>query len=489
MESQYISSVTPASTPSQRTQGWLVMLCASSGMFLVALDISVNVALPAITSHFSTDIQTVQWIIVSFVATRAGLAVAAGNFGDTYGLKRVFLVGVLLYTLAVIVISFAPSLHSIFGLRVLQGVGSGILYALAPAIAGLAVSSAHRGRAMGAVTGGYALGTMAGTLGTGFLIGVFGWEAAFLGRVPFCILAVALGWFVMKGDRVSGPRRAFDLVGSVSLVGTVVSLVLALHLGSRTGWDSPLVIGFLAATPLLLGMFIRSELRASWPVLDLQLLRIRSFLAPLTSMLFVHWGAFVLWFVFPFYVSDALGRGSLSLGIMLAIMAGAMSAAAPVSGWLSERTHPRHVASVGTLIVALGLGWMSLLDDSSSLVDVGMRIGVAGFGLGLFQAAAYTLALAALAPNRLGTGSGALSLAQATGAVVSVAVGGLVFALRTDDHTAALALAGFAGGDASRDALAMAFQDTFRIAALVALGGAALLLIAVRTPGPDRDRP
>jgi len=486
--------------PSPRLHRWLVIVCAGLGMFLVALDIAVNVALPTITSHFHTDIQTIQWIIVSFVATRAGLAVAAGSLGDLFGLKRVFLIGVLAYTIAVTLIAFSPSLASVFGLRVLQGVGAGSLYAAAPAIASRALPASQRGTAMGVTTAGYALGTIAGTLGTGLLVGVFGWEAAFLGRVPFCVIAIILGWLVLRepvlsrspeqSERaaegecvVSRERRSFDLAGSSSFMAGMVALVLALHMSGRIGWSSPLVIGLLAATPFLLALFVRSELRARWPVLDLHLLRLPDFMAACSSMFFVHLGAFVIWFIFPFYVAEALGRGPIALGAMMALMATAMSLASPGAGWLSDRIHPKYVGLLGTAIVGLGLAWMSMLDGFSPVLDVGLRIAVVGFGLGSFQTAAYTLLLKALPASQLGTGAGSLSLTQAMGSVVSVSLLGLVFALRTEHHTTALSTEVFSTGETGSEALVLAFQDIFRLGAVLASVGMVVLMLSSLSSG------
>ena len=471
-------------TPTQATDRvnlWLVAACAGLGMFLVAQDIAVNVALPTITDHFETDIQTIQWIIVSFVATRAGLAVAAGSFGDLFGLKRVFLAGTLIYMVAVTVIAFSPDLAPVFGLRVLQGIGSGSLYAVAPAIAGRAFSQERRGIAMGVTTAGHSLGYVYGTLGMGFLIGIFGWEAAFLARVPFCVVALVLGWLVLKEDVAPIERRTFDVVGAASLVAGMVSLVLALHIGGREGWTSPLVIAFLVATPVLLSLFVSWELRARWPVLDLRQLRQLSLLAACSSMFSIHLGIFVIWFIFPFYVADALGRGPLFLGSMMAVMAIAMSLAAPITGWVCDRARPSYAALFGTALVVLGLGWMSLLDRSSATGDVAVRIGLTGFGLGVFLAAAYSLALKALPIGLFGTGSGVLSLAQAMGSVVSVAVCGVVFALREDHHITALTDSDLGTELINSEALVLAFQDVFRLGAVLALVGIAVLLLALRS--------
>ena len=481
-----------ATTPgTARMYRWLVVLCGGLGMFLVSMDIAVNVSLPTITDHFNTDRQTIQWIIVSFVVTRAGLAVALGSFGDLFGLKRVFLAGTLCYTLAIILIAFSPNLASVFGFRVLQGIGAGGLYAVSPAIAGRLFSGDQRGMVMGVTTASNALGTIGGTLGAGALVGAFGWEAAFLGRLPICIVAILLGWLALKDDHARIDGLSFDLMGAATLVAGIVALVLALHIGGRSGWASPLVVGFLVAAPLLLASFVYTELRARWPVLDLRLLRLPPFLAACAGMFVVQMGVFVVWFVFPFYVADALGRGPLFLGAMMAIMAAAMSLASPLAGWLSDRTRPQYVALAGIFVIAFGLAWMGLLDGASSVAEVGSRIAVVGVGQGTFLAAAYSLALKALPYDRFGTGSGTLSLAQAMGWVVSVALGGLAFAILTDHHMAVLDAQGIPAIETEVEALVEAFKGTFHLAALVAVMGVGALLLGmgVRFRRPSDNSP
>jgi MFS family permease len=456
-----------------------VVLCAGLGMYLMAMDIAVNVALPTITSHFHTDIRTIQWIIISYVATRAGLAVGAGSFGDLFGLRRVFLVGVLLNGVSLALIAFSPNLGLVFGLRVLQGVGAGGIYAVAPAIAGRVFSSDRRGIAMGVTTAGWAVGTVSGSVGMGYLVHVFGWEAAFLGRVPFCVAALALGWVVLPSQAPSAERPSFDLAGAISLVGCMVSLVLALYLGGRSGWGSPMPVAFLAAFPVFLVTFVYWERRARWPVLDLDLLRLPSFLAACSSLFFVQLGAFVIWFIFPFYMAEGLGRGPTALGLVMAAMASSMSLAAPVAGWLSDRAHPGYVGLAGAVAVALGLAWMANLGQGASLTfDVGVRIAVVGLGLGSLQAAVYSLMLKTLPAGQLGAGSGSLSLSQAMGSVVSVALGGFFFALRSDHHASALAATGLTPEAVEVESLIMAFHDTFRVAVVAVLLGIPALALS-----------
>jgi MFS family permease len=462
----------------------MVAVVAGLGMFLAALDIAVNVALPAMTRDFKTDLQTVQWIIVAFVATRAGLAMGAGSFADQFGLRPVYLFGAATYLVSMFLIAFSPSLGMAVGFRVLQGLGTGCLYAVSPAIAARVFPAHRRGLAMGLTTASQAFGMLAGTLGAGLLVRWFDWEAVFLGRVPFALLALFLAVRFMKKKEArpdSGPP--FDLVGAVTLIAALLCLVIGLRLGRSAGWSSLAVLVLLPLSPVLLTAFWRAEKHAAWPVLPGELLRVRGFLAAGLSMFLAHLGVFVIWFIFPFYIADSLGRGALSLGVMLAAMALLNTGFSGVGGWLCDRAGTLPVGLAGLVILAGGLFFMGLLDGGAGLAQVGYRIAIVGIGLGLFQAAAYALMMSSVPSERFGTAAAALSLAQAFGSVLSVAIIGGVFAFINDHHLGTLAQQGIASADLEGRAFIQAFHDVFWLGGAIAALGAGAFLLSWRRRG------
>jgi MFS family permease len=456
----------------------LAALAAGLGMFLAALDISVNVALPSIRSVLETDLQTVQWVIVVFIATRAGLVMGAGSFADRFGLKLVYLFGTLTYLVSMFCIALSPNLEFVVGFRALQAVGTGCLYAVSPAIAAEAFPAHRRGLGMGFTAGSQALGMLAGTLGAGFLVQWSGWEAVFLGRTPFTLAALLLGVWVLRPQARRGPGIPFDLTGAVTLMEALLSLVIGLRLGRSAGWTSPAVLLLLLLAPLFLALFWRTEGRAAWPVLPRELLRVRGFSVSSASMFLAHLGVFVIWFIFPFYISDGLGQSPLILGVMLALMASFNIGFSPVGGWLCDRAGTVPVGTTGLLILALGLLLMGFLDSSSPLVQVGLRISIVGAGLGLFQAAAYALMMNSVSAQRFGTASGALSLTQAFGTVLSVAIIGGIFTLSNDYHLGKLAATGLPLTQQDNLAFILAFQDVFRLGAVIASLGAVVFMLA-----------
>jgi MFS family permease len=271
----------------------------------------------------------------------------------------------------------------------------------------------------------------------------------------------------------------------------LLSLVIGLRLGRSAGWTSPAVMALLLLAPVFLAIFWRAEGRAAWPVLPRELLRVRGFVVSASSMFMAHLGVFVIWFIFPFYINDGLGQSPLVLGVMLALMASFNIGLAPVGGWLCDWAGTALVGIVGLIILALGLLLMGFLDNASTLGQVGLRISIVGAGLGLFQAAAYALMMNSVSAQRFGTASGALSLSQAFGTVLSVATIGGIFAVSRDYHFGELAASGLVLTEQEGRAFILAFQDVFRLGAVMVALGAAVFLLAGRrrknSPGSNHQ--
>ena len=216
---------------------WAGLVAAASGVFLTALDITVNVALPDITDSFGTDAVTIQWIIIFYVGSSTGMQLGLGGAADAFGLKRMFMLGLVSYMVAVLAIGLSDSLALVFGLRVFQAVGNGLLIALGPAIVTSLFPAEFRGRALGIMAALGTLGMISGSLGGGALVDALGWRAIFLARVPLCLLAIGFSAFFLKLPGRQQTLTRFDLLGSVALFVSVGSLILALSLGGRNGWD------------------------------------------------------------------------------------------------------------------------------------------------------------------------------------------------------------------------------------------------------------
>ena len=462
---------------------WRTLLlgaAAALGMVLASLDFAVNVGLPAMRDAFNTDLASVQWVIVVFIATRAGLALGAGAFADRFGLRQVYLFGTITYLVSMVCLSLSPTLEVLVGFRVLQALGTGCLYSTAPAIAASVFPEHRRGLSMGFTSASLALGMVTSTLAAGPLVHLFDWPAVFAGRLPLAALALGVGLFSIPrslgSPTAASSRPRFDLAGSALVLSLLLCLMIGLRLGQAIGWTSLPVLALLAASPPILIVLIRVERAAASPVLPGALVRLSGFQTATGAMFLGHFSQFVIWFIFPFYITDALGLGPVTLGVMLAVMSTCNIASAPVGGWLCDRWGVRPVGATGLVMSAIGLSAMSMLDANSAIWHPAVGIALVGLGVGWYQSAAYSLMLGTVPTERYGTASGAMSLAQASGTVLCVAIVGAVFSA-LNDH--------YAGSRPDVEAFLLAYRDVFRIGAVTAAIAAVIFGLRARQPHPS----
>ena len=446
-------------------------------MVLASLDFAVNVGLPAMRDAFGTDLAAVQWVIVVFIATRAGLALGAGAFADRFGLRMVYLFGTVTYLVSMVCMSLSPTLEYLVGFRVLQALGTGCLYSTAPAIAASVFPEHRRGLSMGFTSASLASGMVMSTLAAGPLVQLFDWPAVFWGRIPLTALALGIGLLAIPSSISGGAgaaRPRFDVAGAVLVLALLWCLMIGLRLGQAVGWASPVVLAMLAAAPVILAALVWVERRAASPVLPGALARLSGFQTATGAMFLGHFAQFVIWFIFPFYITDSLGRSPVVLGILFAIMSTCNILSSPVGGWLCDRWGVRPVGALGLGMTATGLLVMSALDDGSAIWHPAGAIAIVGLGVGWFQSAAYALMLGSVPSERFGTASGAMSLSQASGTVLCVAIVGAIFAALSDYYEASLPVA---------DAFLLAYRDVFRIGAITAALGAIWFGLRARQPG------
>ncbi|MYE55195.1 MAG: MFS transporter [Chloroflexi bacterium] len=434
-------------------------------MFLTSLDLAVNVALPDITSDLGTDLRTVQWIIVLYVGSSTSLQLGLGSAADVYGLRRFYIIGLVAYALAVLLIGLAPTLPIVLALRVTQAIGNGLLVASAPALITAIFPSEERGRALGLMSAISTLGMISATLGGGFLVDTFGWRMIFLARVPLTLITIVLALLILTESRPQ-ERPRFDLRGAVLAAAGLACLVLFLTLGGRIGWLSPtvLLLGIVAAAALTI--LVRLERGVAYPILDPRMLTHPLLVPVITASFLMFMSTFVNLFILPFYVSDVLKVDAKALGFLLMLTPVIAGSVAPIGGWLSDRMPPAYLTTSALVVSAVAMLWFSTLTAESLVEDVALRMSLGGIGLGVFQAANATLIMGAVPRDRLGSGGALISLSMSMGIVTSVALMGGIFDGRLAMHEVATAN--------GTEAFVLAFRDTYIIA-----GALGVLAVAV----------
>jgi MFS family permease len=443
----------------------LAAAAGSAALFLAALDFSINVSLPVFRDSLNETLVSVQWIIIIYHAARSGTGFIAGHLADTVGLKRVLLFGVIIYTASVAVISLQGSLAPVVALRVPQGIGVAILFTVGPAVVARAFGPQRRGTALGVTLGAMGAGQMAGTLGGGWLSLNIGWEAIFWARVPIGIATFALVLVAVREARSS--RSPFDWRSGGTVFVFLFVLVLALSFARIDGWFALRPVLLYIGSAAVLALVAWRHRVSLHPVFPASLLRETAFRAGVASNLLVTTGTFVMWFLFPFFVSDVMDRSTLVLGALLATMAGSSLLGSTAGGWVADMIGDRKSTVAGAAIAASGLMLVGGMTGASAVVAVAGAGALLGFGFGAHQAAVYALTLRHTAPEQAGAASAALAVAQTVGTVMSIAIMTSLFSWRV----------GQSGSAPGSGQFLDAYGVVLPVAAAVTLAGGLVALI------------
>lgn len=465
-----------AGQPLARQGRAAALFIGGAALFLAALDFSINVSLPTMRDSLHETLVTVQWVIIIYHAARSGTGFVAGGLADRFGLKWLLLSGAAAYTLAVGLIAIQSGLQGIVALRVLQGVGVAILFTLGPALVaksfspegalGVREPSFRRGAALGITLAAVGAGQLTGTLGGGWLVQNFDWRAVFWARVPIGLAIILAGTLALKepgrnehAKHANAGSASFDWPGAAVMFSLLFLSVLALSFARLDGWAAFRPAACFAASAALLAGFIWWSRRAPRPLIPPGLWAVEGVVPGALSNLLATTGTFVMWFLFPFYVSDVLGRSPLTLGALLAAMAAAGSLGSISGAWLGERAGERAATFLAALVSAGGVALTGMLGRGADMGAVAGGVTLLGFGFGMHQAAGYALALRSVPAHMAGAASASLSVTQTIGTVASVSLMTMFFNQARSEQS-------FAG----------AYSNTFLIAAAVTVGAGVVVL-------------
>jgi len=407
---------------------WGVLLAIGLGTFMSALDGSVvNIVLPIVRQDFGASVAAVEWVITIYLLVVSGLLLSVGRLGDLRGHRSVYAAGFIVFLLGSAFCGLAPSAGFLIGARGAQALGASMLFANSPAILTKSFPAEMRGRALGLQATMTYLGLTVGPSIGGWLTTALGWRSVFYINLPVGLVALALALRFVPRDGGSGAAEGFDLRGAITFTAGLVTLLLALNQGHAWGWTAPATLGLLAASVLLLVVFLRLERTVPAPMLDLSLFTRRTFSAAAGSALLNYVCVYTLLFLMPFYLLQARGLSAAQAGLLLTAQPLLMAAVAPFSGTVSDRIGTRLPSVLGMGLFAVGLFLLSRLTlDSSYLAIVG-RLAVAGLGIGIFVSPNNSALMGAAPAHRQGIAAGILALARNVGMVIGVGFAGAVY--------------------------------------------------------------
>jgi EmrB/QacA subfamily drug resistance transporter len=403
------------------------LIIVSVGLFMVVLDnLVVTVALPSIHATLGASIQALEWTVNAYTLSYAVLLLTGAALGDRFGRRRMFMIGIGLFTLASAGAALAPTAGLLIAARASQGVGAAIATPLTLTLLADAFPPNQRGLALGVWSGISGIAVALGPLVGGAVIQAASWHFIFWINVPIGLALVPLA-----GRRLSeshGPARPLDLagvgLGSAGLFGLVYGLVRSQTLG----WGATEVLVSLAAGVALVIAFIAHERRTADPMLPMQFFARRGFAVTNVVSLAMYFGMFGSVFFLSQFLQTVLGNSPLQAGVKLLAWTGATLVVAPLAGIFSERFGSRLFMAAGLALQAIALGWLAAEAsvDMSYLSMIGPFV-LGGSGMALVFAPSANAVLASVRTDQAGQASGATNAIRELGGVLGIAVLATVF--------------------------------------------------------------
>ncbi|WP_353942259.1 MFS transporter [Streptomyces sp. HUAS MG91] len=440
---------------------WLVVAVACAGQFLVVLDVSVvNVALPSVRADLGLSPTGLQWVVNAYSIAFAGFMLLGGRAGDLFGRKRMFLVGLGLFTLASLAGGLAQQDWQLLAARAVQGLGAAVLAPSTLTILTSAVpEGAARARAIATWTAVGAGGGAAGGLVGGVLTEGLNWRWVLLINVPLgaVVLAAAARW--IQESRAGGERR-LDLPGALLVTAGTATLAYAVVQTEAAGWGSAATLVPLGVALALIAAFLVVEARTRLPLMPLGLFRVRSVAAANAAMFVCGMGSFSMWFFMTLYAQNVLGYTPVEAGLALVPSSLAVVAGSKTAPRLMRRFGARNVAVGGVLVTAAGFGWQSTMSAHGSFVVSIMLPGIVMMaGAGFAMTPLASLATSGAEPGDAGLVSGLVNTSRTLGGSLGLAILSTV-------------AAGRSAGGLDRDSLTDGYAAAFQV-------GAGILLVAV----------
>jgi EmrB/QacA subfamily drug resistance transporter len=451
---------------------WWTLVAVSVGIFMLLMDITiVNVALPDIQRELHASFDELQWVINAYALSLAALLLTAGSIADLLGRRRLFALGLVIFTGASLTCGLSSGALMLNVARAVQGVGGAIMLACSLALIAEAFHGRERGIAFGVYGAVIGAAVAVGPVVGGALTSGIGWEWIFFVNIPIGILALAVTLTKVRESRDPQARRV-DWLGLLTFSGGLFLLVFGLTQANDAGWGSTEIVGCLGGGALLLAAFYVVERLQARPMLDLALLRVPAFAGVSLVTFAVAASMFAMFLYLTLYIQNELGYDPLQAGLRFLPISLISFVVAPLSGRLTVRVPVRFLLSGGLALVAVGLATMTGLTTSSGWTALLPGFLLAGIGIGLANPAIASTAVGVVSYQRAGMASGFNNTCRQVGLATGIAALGAVF----QHELATRAL----GGDGRHAAFVGALNEILWIGAAIALVGALAGLALVR---------
>jgi EmrB/QacA subfamily drug resistance transporter len=413
---------------SRRTATIWTFAITSVALFMTTLDnLVVTTALPVIHRDLHASLSGLEWTVNAYTLTFAVFLITGAALGDRFGRRRMFVIGLAIFTAGSAAAALAPSIEALIVARAVQGFGGAIVTPLTLTILSAAVPAERRGLALGAWGGISGLAVAIGPLVGGAVVEGISWQWIFWLNVPIGLALIPLARLRLQESR--GPNDALDLPGVGLASAGLFGIVWGLVRGNQVGWGSPEIVGALVLGSAVLALFVLWELRAKEPMLPLRFFRNRTFTAANVASLLMFFGMFGSIFLLAQFFQTVQGYSPLQAGLRILPWTAMPIFVAPIAGALSDRIGGRPLMVTGLGLQAAGLAWIAAVSTPtvaySALV---VPFILSGVGMALYFAPVANVVLSSVRPQEEGQASGANNAIRELGGVFGVAVLASVFA-------------------------------------------------------------
>jgi EmrB/QacA subfamily drug resistance transporter len=448
---------------------WWTLGAVAFGLFMIMLDNTiVNVALPSIQRDLDIGISELEWVFNGYALTFGVLMLTGGKLADLMGRRRIFIAGLVIFTIASLLCGLATSAGWLIGARVVQGVGSAFMNPATLSIITATFPPRQRGMAIGIWAGVSAMALAIGPLVGGLITQHWSWNWIFFINVPIGILAIVVTRLVVDESRDTSAEQRLDLPGLLSSGIALFALTYGLIEANTYGWTSPRILGLFAVAAAGFAAFILLELHQRAPMLDLSLFKNGT---ANSVMLLVGLAMFGVFFYNSLFIQNILGWSAVQTGASFLPMTVLIILVAPAAGKYSDRVGSRWLMGGGMVLLAISLLIFSRLNEASNFWDVLPGLLVGGFGMAIVMTPTTAAAMGSVPVDKSGVGSAVLNSGRQVGGALGIAVMGAIIAASAT---------GVPGTPESVQGFITGYQHALEVAAAIALVGALLSVVTVR---------
>jgi EmrB/QacA subfamily drug resistance transporter len=451
----------------EETRKWFTLAAVSFGLFMIMLDNTVvNVALPSIQRDLGADLSELEWIVAGYALTFAALMLIGGKVADAYGRRRIFVIGIAVFTLASLWCGLADSGEMLIAARVLQGAGAALMNPATLSIIAATFPPHQRGTAIGIWAGVSGLALAIGPLVGGLITDHLEWSWIFFVNVPVGIVAIAASFLFIDESRDETHVR-LDVPGLATSGIGLFALTYGLIEANTYGWGSARILGAFAFAGVALLAFVLLERNQRAPMLPLELFRNPTYTGANLVILLVALAMFGVFFFVSLYMQNILGYSAVQTGAAFLPMTILIILIAPIAGRASDRIGSRGLLTVGMTLVAVQLVFFSRLTEDASFWNLLPALMIGGIGMALTMTPSAAAATRSVPVDKAGVGAAVLNSARQVGGTMGIAVIGAI-------------MASAAGDVRTPEAFMDGFQKALLVAAGIAVVGAVVAYVLVR---------